>query len=129
MRKVYVSSLVKTTTTRRLKNDNSNRLLTFEYYLKKNNENLRICKKIFLNNLTLKKWMVKNWLNQATNNKIKDSNDIAMPSKLRLPGEPKRGLEIFRRTSKVRITLLHAIKKKTVLGTMVLNEDLRIQVI
>ncbi|CAG9773409.1 unnamed protein product [Ceutorhynchus assimilis] len=95
MRKVYVSSLVKTTTTRRPKEDNSSRLLTFEYYLKKDTENLRICKKMFLNTLDLKEWMVRNWLNQAANNKIKDSNDIAMPSRSRLPVELKKGLEVL----------------------------------
>ncbi|CAH1108134.1 unnamed protein product [Psylliodes chrysocephalus] len=95
MRKVYVSSLVKTTTSRRPKEDNSSRLLTFEYYLKKDTENIRICKKLFLNTLDLKEWMVKIWLNPAANNKIKDSNDIAMPSRSRLPVELKNGLEVL----------------------------------
>lgn len=95
MRKVYVTTLVKATTTRRPKEDSSSRLLTFEYYLKKGSENLRICKKMFLSTLDLKEWMIKNWINQATNNMIKSSYDIAMPSKSRLPVELKRALEVL----------------------------------
>jgi hypothetical protein len=40
MKKVFVSSLIKT---RRLK-----RLQTVEYFLKRKDENLRVCKKMFL---------------------------------------------------------------------------------
>lgn len=50
---------------------------------------------MFLNTFDLKEWMVRHWVNETANNKLKDSNDIAMPSKARLPAVLKKGLEVL----------------------------------
>lgn len=93
MRKVFGSSLVKTIITQRPKEDNSSRLLTFEYYLRKNGD-VRFCEKMFLNTLYLKESMVKNWITEAANKKLNNSQDIFMPNKGRLPAELQKGLEL-----------------------------------
>lgn len=89
MKKVFVSSLVKTVPTRRPQEADSRRLQTLEYFLKRNGDNIRVCKKMFLSTLDLNEWMVKNWVVAADNSKLKDSKDISMPTKKRMPAELK----------------------------------------
>lgn len=64
-RKIYVCSVVEMKHVDRQRNrkeeENSRRTTSLAYYLYKNNQKLRVCKKMFLNTLSIGEWSVLNW--------------------------------------------------------------------
>lgn len=78
-RKVYINLLVKKESTKRQRNRKneaiSRRSFTWTYFLKKRNEeNLRVCKKMFLNTLGLNERTVIDWKNE-TSDEQKNENE------------------------------------------------------
>lgn len=65
-RKAVIINLVeKSSVARRTqKSDKSRRNASIKYYLKIDNQNVRVCKKMFLNTFCLGEWTVLNWINK-----------------------------------------------------------------
>lgn len=65
-RKTMIINLVeKSSVARRTQNSNkSRRSSSIRYYSKINNQNVRVCKKIFLNTFNLGEWTVLNWIDK-----------------------------------------------------------------
>ncbi|CAH1963625.1 unnamed protein product [Acanthoscelides obtectus] len=62
-RKIYIQSLVEIENVKRRRgaNENSRRNYSLKYYLKVENKELRVCKKMFLNTMSMKESTVLNW--------------------------------------------------------------------
>lgn len=65
-RKAMITNLVeKCSVARRTQNsEKSRRNASIKYYLKINNQNVRVCKKMFLNTFSLGEWTVLNWIDK-----------------------------------------------------------------
>ena len=78
-KQLYVCSLtnVRPKARNTSKNDKSKRNNTFEYYLEVNNENIRVCKVMFLNTLALRQQSVQRWKLKAIGiaNRATDSQE------------------------------------------------------
>lgn len=71
-RKVYIQTLVRVEPVKRRRgtNESSRRNSSFKYFLKADNKEIRVCKKMFLNTLVMKESTVLNWVRTI---KIKDA--------------------------------------------------------
>lgn len=79
-RKVYIASLLDVSLPIRKKTTahNSKRKHSFTYHLKKGNNRLRVCKKMFLNTFDLGEWSVRDWaINAADGMHLSNANKTA----------------------------------------------------
>ena len=62
----------------RKKTDKSRRSTSLEYHLKIGNELLRVCKKMFLNTLSIGEWTVENWIKSNRQKNIHKVADVSL---------------------------------------------------
>lgn len=81
-KKMFVSSLVDRKTTKRKTTNrvDTRRSATKVYYLKLNDQKMRVCLKTFLGTLGIKEWTVRYWLGEKSNKESsKGQRDVALP--------------------------------------------------
>ncbi|CAH1100830.1 unnamed protein product [Psylliodes chrysocephalus] len=83
-RKIYIDMLVKISITKRQRNRNlenqSRRSMSWKYYLKKTDTEIRVCKNMFLNTFCIGERSVRTWKQSLSLNKDKDGENTIVNS-------------------------------------------------
>ena len=81
-KRLYIRILTKVVIPKRArdrkKTDKSRRSTSLEYHLKIGNELLRVCKKMFLNTLSIGEWTVENWIKSNRQKNIHKVADVSL---------------------------------------------------
>jgi len=93
LRKVFIANMVDETEinrkrkTKRSDEKQPRKQCTFQYYLKKGDDRLQVCKTMFLSTLCICEWSLRNWMKHAQDGMVRTRKDQPLPQMNSSSGE------------------------------------------
>ena len=93
LRKLFIASMVDETEINRKRKTKSSdekqprKQCTFQYYLKKGDDTLQVCKTVFLSTLCIGEWSLRNWMKHAQDGMVRTRKDQPLPQMNSSSGE------------------------------------------